>query len=181
MRWRRSPVVAEFDPVELLRVLNRHQVRFVLIGGIAGRLQGAPLLTTDVDVTPASDRANLENLCGALGELRARLRTTAEPDGVDFPIDPEMLATAQSWTLVTRSGDLDLVFMPAGSRGYPDLVRDAVQLPVVSDGSVLVLVASLADVIRTKEAAGRAKDRAALPLLRQALEELADWQPIGEA
>jgi hypothetical protein len=35
---------------------------------------------------------------------------------------------------------------------------------------VTISVASLADVIRSKEAAGREKDRAVLPILRQVLE-----------
>ncbi len=48
-----------------------------------------------------------------------------------------------------------------------DLVRDALNLQL---GSNLVKVASLADVIRSKEAAGRAKDLAVLPTLRAMLE-----------
>ena len=163
--------MAEFDPVELLRTLSSHGVRFVLIGGVAARLRGAPLLTQDVDVTPADDRPNLEALAAALTDLDAKLRTPTGPEGVAFPINPEMLAANQSWTLTTRAGDLDLVFQPDGSQGYPDLIRAADELAVSEDGKVIVAVAALADVIRTKEAAGRAKDRAALPLLRQALEE----------
>jgi hypothetical protein len=38
-----------------------------------------------------------------------------EPDGVDFPVEARFLAAACSWTLVTDSGDLDLVFAPAGT------------------------------------------------------------------
>lgn len=146
-------------------------MRFVVIGGIAARLRGAPLLTEDVDITPDAGRDNLEALCRALADLGARLRSTSDPDGVTFPLEPEMLATARSWTLVTRHGDLDLAFEPSGTRGYPDLARGASQLAVAEDPPLVVAVASLSDVIRSKEAAGRAKDRAALPLLRATLEE----------
>ena len=51
-------------------------------------------------------------------------------------------------------------------------MRDADQVVVSRSPRVVVSVASLADVIRSKEASGREKDRAALPLLRRTLEEL---------
>lgn len=163
--------MTDYDPVEILRVLRKHGVDFVVVGGVAARLRGAPLLTEDVDVTPAADTPNLERLVSALDELGARLRTVTEPDGVAFPLDPDLLASTTSWTLVTRFGDLDLVFTPAGTSGFPDLRRDAGLMRVALDPELSVHVASLADVIRSKEAAGREKDRAALPLLRRTLEE----------
>jgi hypothetical protein len=165
--------LADFDPVAVLRVLEEHGVDFVVVGGIAARLRGAPLLTQDLDVTPATDRGNLERLASALEVLDARLRTAIEPDGVPFPFDPGLLESATVWTLVTRHGDLDLVVSPAGTGGYRDLIADADELKVAVKPDLLVNVASLADVIRSKEAAGREKDRAALPLLRRTLEESA--------
>ena len=166
--WRPVP---EFDPVATLRVLEKHEVEFVVVGGIAARLRGAPLLTQDLDITPARDRGNLERLARALEDLEARLRTANEPDGVRFPLDPALLESAAMWTLTTPHGDLDLVMSPAGTGGYPDLIKDAGELRVAVDPDLEVRVASLADVIRSKEAAGREKDRASLPLLRRTLEE----------
>ena len=163
--------MAEFDPVAILRCLNDHEVEFVLVGGVAARLRGAPLLTQDVDVTPSLAPANLKRLVAALEELQARLRTPTDPDGVPFPFDPKLIESAEVWTLTTRSGDLDLVISPDGTDGYKDLIRSADRLVIALDPEVSVPVASLADVIRSKEAAGRDKDRAALPLLRRTLEE----------
>jgi len=156
----------------MLRVLADDKVDFILVGGIAARLRGAPLLTQDVDITPAGDRANLERLAAALDALDAKLRTAAEPDGIAFPFDPGLLESASVWTLTTRYGDLDIVMSPAGTSGFGDLARSAENLRIALDPDLSVVVASLADVIRSKEAAGRDKDRAALPLLRRALEEL---------
>ena len=163
--------MAEFDPVEILRILQSRRVRYVLIGGIAARLRGAPLLTEDLDITPEETDENLERLSGALRDLNARLRTPADPDGVEFPIEPAMLKVGRFWTFTTRAGDLGLMFLPSGTGGYADLVRSADELTVSLDGKVTVAVAALADIIRSKEAAGRDKDRAALPLLRRTLEE----------
>ena len=139
---------------------------------VAARLRGAPLLTQDVDITPSLTRSNLERLVAALSDLEARLRTSDEPDGVPFPFDPLLIESGNVWTLTTRSGDLDLVVSPDGTGGFKDLIRAADRLVVALDPELAVNVASLADVIRSKEAAGRDKDRAALPLLRRTLEEL---------
>lgn len=166
--------MAEFDPVAMLQVLVEHDVEFLLVGGVAARLRGAPLLTQDVDVTPASDRPNLKRLTAALEALDAKLRTPTEPDGVAFPLDPGLLESASVWTLTTRYGDLDLAMSPAGTSGYRDLVRSADLLRIAIDPDLNVMVASLADIIRSKEAAGRDKDRAVLPLLRRTLEELGE-------
>jgi hypothetical protein len=169
-RWW-APAVAEFDPVALLRVLLKHRVDFVVVGGVAARLRGAPLITQDVDITPSAQPDNLDRLTAALEDLEARLRTSAEPDGVAMPFDPALIRAGEVWTLVTKHGDLDLVMEPAGTDGYRDLVRDSGPLTVSRRPDVVVEVASLADVIRSKEATGREKDRAALPLLRRTLEE----------
>lgn len=155
----------------MLRVLVEHEVDLIVVGGIAARLRGAPLLTQDVDITPSDERKNLGRLVVALQVMEASLRTSAEPDGVPLPFDPTLLEAATVWTLTTRFGDLDLVMSPAGTDGYRDLVRDADDLLVAVAPDLTVKVASLADVIRSKEAAGREKDRAALPLLRRTLEE----------
>lgn len=163
--------MAEFDPVAMFRVLAAHRVEFVVVGGIAARLRGAPVLTQDVDITPSENRENLERLSGALAELDARLRTAADPEGVAMPFDPGLLESGVIWTLVTRFGDLDLIVTPDGTGGYSDLIRDADALRIALGPDLVVEVASLADVIRSKEAAGREKDRAALPMLRRALEE----------
>ena len=169
--------MADYDPVALLRVLADHGVDFVVIGGVAARLQGAPILTQDVDVTPAPDGANLDRLARALRSINARLRSPDDPNGVEFPLEARFLAGIRSWTLVSDVGDVDLVFEPAGTDGYRDVVIDADRLTVAEDPPLRVYVASLPTVIRSKEAAGRDKDRAALPLLRRTLEELARRGP----
>lgn len=147
-------------------VLDRHQVRYVLIGGLAAVLHGSAHVTTDVDIVPEDGRANLARLSEALKDLHARIRVTGEPDGIPFDHGPESLARVRIWNLVTDLGDLDLTFVPSGTQGYRDLQRDALVMTV---RGVPVPVASLADVIRSKEAAGRARDRAVLPALRELL------------
>jgi hypothetical protein len=147
-------------------VLHRHRVEFILIGATAAIAQGSPLPTRDTDVTPQREPQNYDRLAAALVELNAKLRTPHGP--VDFPIEAHFLADVDAWTLDTDAGPLDLVFVPAGTRGYDDLRRDAIEL----DLGVPVLVASLRDLIRMKEASNRPKDVAQLPALRATLERV---------
>jgi hypothetical protein len=158
--------VTDFRPQEILRVLDRHCVRYVLVGGLAAVLHGAAHVTTDVDVVPEDAQANLERLSAALRELNARIRTTGEADGIPFDHSAESLTRVRVWNLQTSMGDLDITFQPSGTRGYDDLRRDVVTMDI---RGVEVPVASLADVVRSKEAAGRARDRAVLPALRELL------------
>jgi hypothetical protein len=157
----------EFRPERMLRVLRRHQVRFVLVGGFAAVIHGSPYVTTDIDVVPDADRGNLERLSRALKAMHARVWTSAEPEGVAFNHDGESLGGVQVWNLITDHGRLDVTMRPTGTDGYDDLARDAVHLAIMGTE---VDVASLADVVRSKEAAGREKDRLVLPVLRRLLE-----------
>jgi hypothetical protein len=159
--------MAEFRPTEMLAVLAAHKVRYVLVGGMAAALHGSEHVTFDVDITPDLARANLDRLSLALTELGARMRTDAVDGGLPFEHSGESLSRANVWNLVTNFGDLDLTMVPAGTSGYDDLASDAVHISITGVDAV---VASLADVIRSKEAAGRPKDHLALPNLRRALE-----------
>lgn len=163
--------MADFDPVSMLRVLRTHDVAFVVFGGVAARLRGAPLVTQDVDITPEPTVANMGNLAAALEEMQARIRSGSEPEGVRLPFDADLLVTKQLWTLTTRFGDLDLILEPAGFDGFEELADGASPLRVATQPDLYVEVAALSDVIRSKEAAGRDKDMAALPLLRTTLRE----------
>jgi hypothetical protein len=156
---------AEFRPDEILRVLVEHDVEFVSIGGFAAYLQGSPIPTTDVDITPRNQEENLARLSTALTELDAKVCAEGvEP--LPFSQSAESLAGAKIWKLTTKYGDLDITFTPSGTQGYDDLHRDAIEVKL---RGTKVLLASLADIVRSKGATGRDKDRRALPVLRELL------------
>lgn len=154
------------EPDRILAALRRHGVRFVMIGGLAAALHGSPFPTEDLDITPASDPDNLARLSAALTDLGARIRVDGDLAGLAFAHDAESLAAAMTWNLTTVHGDLDIALVPSGTTGYADLVRSAESIEAW-DG--LVAVASLADVIRSKQAANRPKDQRVLPVLREIL------------
>jgi hypothetical protein len=144
---------AAFDPLRLLETLQRHGVRFVVVGGIAGRLLGSPTVTRDLDICHARDTRNVTALAAVLAELHAQLRGV-EP-GLPFRPDARTLRAGDAFTLQTDAGDLDLLGTPAGTDGYADLARSASRTEL---GGMQVLVASVDDLIRMKRAAARPKD-----------------------
>lgn len=163
-----APVSPEFDPARILAELGSAGVEYIVIGGIAAAVHGSPYVTTDIDVTPARSRENLRRLSDALRALDARIRTEGVEGALAFDHSAESLDRATVWNLTTIAGDLDLAIIPSGTSGYADLRASAIEVDLL--GSV-VLVAALEDVIRSKEAAGREKDRYQLPLLRRLLDE----------
>jgi hypothetical protein len=150
---------------ELLRILVRHEVNFVVIGGAAIQSHGRTYDTQDIDVTPETDEANLQRVADALNELECRLVTDpADPrTWIALPADyftSRSLLAASVWNLATRHGLLDLTFTPSGfPGGYAALAPGATLMPAAGT-SVSVLVASLEDVHASKRAADRPKDRA---------------------
>ncbi len=161
----------EFSPEELLQALTSHGVRFVLVGGFAAVIHGSPYVTFDLDITPEDSQRNLERLSRCLSDIHARIYTEVEPEGLPFAQDAASLAAVRLWNLITDFGRLDIVFEPTGTKGFKDLTQDAVRIKI--EGADID-VASLADVVRSKESAGRDRDRLVLPVLRRMLEEVAN-------
>lgn len=158
----------EFDPIAALRVLHDEGVKFVVIGGYAGELLGAPLMTNDLDICYERSPDNLERLAKALSRMGAKLRVAKVEENLPFILDARTLAAGDSFTFVTELGSLDVLGTPSGTAGYRDLAARAQDLPVAEDLRVPVVV--LADLMRMKRASARTKDRLQLELL-SALED----------
>lgn len=142
-----------------------------MIGGLAAAMHGSDHVTTDLDITPGRDVANVERLSAALEVLGARIRVEGIEGGLAFAHDSESLLRAGVWNLTTQHGDLDLSFVPSGTEGWEDLSLHAI---VVDLDGTRVSVAALDDIIRSKEAADRPKDRLVLPSLRHLRDVIGD-------
>jgi hypothetical protein len=148
------PPEFDLDLTGLLRLLGDHEVTFIVIGGIAAVVNGSPFATEDLDITVEETQQNLGRLSDALGRVGAG---TSERD----PGDPR-----HTQRYVTTLGNLDVFHQPSGTRGYRDLFADARCIEALG---LQFHVASLADVIRSKQAANRPKDQRVLPTLREIL------------
>lgn len=160
-----------------MEVLDRYGVEYLLVGGVSARIHGATRDTKDLDCLPRTTTENLGRLAASMRELRARLRVEGLSDEesrqLQVPIDAAMLHNMDISTWRTDAGDLDvLTGMPArdGRRqGYEELLARA---KVAQVGALTIHVASLEDVIASKEWADRPKDRQALEELRSLTSEL---------
>jgi hypothetical protein len=160
-----QPAADEFDPLGMIRILNEHEVRYVVIGGIAAGVQGAIWATTGLDITHERDRSNHQRLAAALHDLGAV--AVDLPPGVQVILDERILASGTNWTLMTRLGRLDLLGEPGEGLDYAALRRRARRI----EGHETYLVAAVEDLIAMKQAAGRPKDAGQVELLRMVAEE----------
>jgi len=155
------------DDLALLRALIDGGVDFILIGGVAGQLQGSPVVTFDLDICYARDRPNLERLARVLTAIGARLR--GAPAGLPFRLDAQTLWNGDSFTFDTSHGPFDILATPSGTDGFDDLAIGAASMELQGHS---VRVASIDDLIRMKRAAGRPKDLLAIEELGALRDEL---------
>jgi predicted nucleotidyltransferase len=150
----------ELDVSSLLGRLVHAGVDFVVIGGVAVIAQGYVRNTEDLDICYSPSHDNLDALAGVLLDLDARLRNIDEE--IPFVPDARTLRRTQILTLDTREGGLDLLVDPSGSPGYAALKAHADRIDF--DG-IVVLIASVADLLSMKRAAHRPKDEADIEAL----------------
>ena len=140
---------------------------YVVVGGVAVAAQGYGRATKDLDITYATDPANLEALGEVLIAAKARLRGV--PEDVPFVPDGHTLRRTQILTLDTVDGGLDLLVDPSGAPSY-DTMR--ARADVVEFEDVLVRVVALDDLLAMKRAAGRTQDLADIEALEIARREV---------
>ena len=151
---------------EILRVLTRFEVDFILVGGVAAILQGSPLTTEDLDVVYRQSDENVRRLVRALRELRAFY---VDPAGRHIEPDAARLESMRVHLLKTRYGRLDLMRTIGDDLGYEQIV-DRSRVFDVEEFRIQVL--GLETIIETKKQADRPKDRYQLPFLHQLLAEI---------
>ena len=159
-------MASELQVEEVLKILVRYEIEFVLVGGIAAILQGSPLTTEDVDLVYDPSPENIVRLSEALAELGAHY---LDPAGRHIEPDESKLATMRMHLLRTRHGRVDLLKTIEPSQGFEDLVTRSRFFEVAG---ARVRVLELAAIIESKAQADRPKDRYQLPFLRQLLEEI---------
>jgi predicted nucleotidyltransferase len=155
--------IPELHLSALLHRLSEGGVDYVVVGGVAVAVQGYGRATKDLDITYATDPANLEALGEVLIAAEARLRGV--PEDVPFIPDGRTLKRTQILTLDTVDGGLDLLVDPSGAPPY-DAMRHRADLIEFED--ILVRIVGLEDLLAMKRAAGRAQDLADVEALEAA-------------
>ena len=145
----------------LLLRLAEHDVRFVIIGGVALVLHGSARVTRDLDICYARDDENLDRLSRALAPFSPALR--GAPPGLPFQLDAPTLKAGLNFTLQTGAGDVDLLGEVTGVGGFAEIAATA-DTQIVYGTRVMVM--SLETLERAKRAAGRLTDIADLAEIR---------------
>lgn len=153
------------DFLELFRALDRAAVDYVVVGGVAAILEGAPIATLDLDIVYRQDSANLQRLLALLEDVGARYR---DPSGRNIRPTMERLESNEVNLLDTELGPLDAMQRVGPGWSWDDVVERSHVLEV---GNLEVRVLELAAIIEAKKATMRDKDRAMLPVLLRTLEE----------
>jgi predicted nucleotidyltransferase len=151
---------------EILRTLVRHEVRFVVVGGMSAVLQGAPVNTLDLDIVHERTPENVDRLLDALGELEATYRTDLTGRKI-APTASHLLGQGHQ-LLQTNCGVLDVLGSVEEVTSYAELVPESDELEV---SGVVVRVLRLERLIKIKEKLTRPKDQAMLIVLRATLDE----------
>lgn len=147
--------MSEFDLRALLATLYEHEVRFVVIGGVAVGAHGHLRSTEDLDLVPDPDPANLKLLTAALEELDSTM-PTVEGRAFDPDKDGAVILRGGNVTADTRFGGLDVVQRLRGVPAYSELAQDAVESDLLG---VPVRVCSLSRLREMKRGLGRTQDQ----------------------
>lgn len=144
-----------------LEALTRHRADFILVGGVAAVLWGAPITTFDLDILYKLEAGNLDRLLAALREIESIYR---DPAGRRIEPDVEKLKRGGHHLLSTRFGPLDVLGTIGAALTFEDLLPRTREMEIAG---LPVRTLEIAAIIETKEHANRDKDRAVLPVLRE--------------
>lgn len=139
-----------FEPEAVIAALNRANVRYVIVGGLASGAHGVVRATRDLDLVPAPDAGNLDALARALTAVQGRHpvqdRLTAENIGAPSSIKVE-----------TRHGEVHVLNRMPGTPPFDELEATAIAVEV--DVGQSAPICSLAHLRQMKRATDRPRDR----------------------
>ncbi len=154
------------DPSERILVeLLDAEVDLILVGGLAAVLHAAPVVTFDVDIVHRRSPENVDRLLAVL--LRGGAYHRLDLADRRLPPTRDALLGHGHLNLAVRDAKLDVLCEIDPHDGYDELIADTEAVPF--HGRTL-RVLGLGRLIKAKAAAGRPKDKMALPILIATLE-----------
>jgi len=151
---------------EILAGLLEARVDFILVGGLAAVIQGAPVTTMDVDIVHSQSAENIARLLPFLKSVEAVYRRLDEKQ--IEPRERELLGRGHV-LLATRIGPLDILAVIEGGRSYEDLLEHTVDIGFRGHS---LRVLDLKTLVELKKTSTDPKDKQRLPVLRETLRQL---------
>jgi Nucleotidyl transferase of unknown function (DUF2204) len=138
------------------RAIEAHGLESILIGNAAAALHGAPVTTIDLDFLIRSTPANRRKLERVAAELGATLYQPFYP-----------ASSMERMMNDDETPQVDFLEEASGIRSFEGVRKRAGAMRV---GDSVIRVAALTDIIRSKRAANRPRDRAVIEILEKTLE-----------
>jgi len=154
------------DIQKILKSLNAHKVKYIIVGGTAAIAQGSVHLTFDFDICYAREKENLENLVKALTPFHPYLR--GAPRDLPFIFDARTLKAGLNFTFSTDVGDIDIIGELSGIGYYDEVIKLSEETEIYNQKCYVL---TLEGLIQNKKAVARKKDLELLTEL-EALREI---------
>ena len=116
----------------ILDTMNRHQVAYVLIGGMNFLLRHAPVLTLDIDLWVEDAPENLRRCEAALAELDAQWGASDDDWGPVSAKRPGWLERQAVFCLTSPDGPIDIFRRVAGLDDWRSSFQNALREQTVS-------------------------------------------------
>ena len=156
----------EVNLSSILEGLCDARVEFILVGGLAAVVQGAPVTTMDVDIVHHQSAENITKLLAFLKTIEAIHR---RPDDKLIGASRKDLTGTGHVLYTTRLGPLDLLSVIEKGYAYSELLEHSVEIKF---RGYKLLVLDLRTMIQLKKASSDPKDRRRLPVLEETLRQL---------
>ncbi len=160
------------DLSAILEGLIKADVKFILVGGLAAVVQGAPVTTLDVDIVHNRSSENIAKLLAFLNSIAAIYRRM--DDKVIEPKKDDLSGTGHA-LFTTRFGPLDVLAVIEEGKTYEDLMAHTIEIDFRGH---VIRVLDLKMLIKLKRISKDPKDKQRLPILEETLRQLEEASGI---
>lgn len=156
------------DLSALLKGLCTAGVEFIIVGGLAAVVQGAPITTFDLDIVHRQSGQNIKRLMKFFKSVDAYQRRP--DDKIIIPIEADFKEKGHL-QLRTRHGPIDVLAYIEKEQGFDDLLASTVEIKYHGQN---VYVLSLEKILDLKRDSNDSKDRFRMPILEETLRQLTE-------
>lgn len=139
---------------KLLKLFAEHELRFVIIGGLAATVYGSTIMTEDIDICISFDKDNIERLLAALSKFNPKHRLIRE----SRPLveDADKLSKFKNLYLNTDLGPLDVLSEIPCVGNFEKLYAASIEMKIFNISCRILDIESL---IQSKREMSRPKDK----------------------
>jgi hypothetical protein len=154
------------DLSAILESLIKADIQFILVGGLAAVIQGAPVTTMDVDIVYRRSSENISKIFKLLKSIDAIYR---RPDDHIIAPKEEDFSGMGHVLLSTRLGPLDVLAFIEEGKAYEDLLKHSIEIEFRGH---TIQVLDIRMLIELKRNSQDPKDKQRLPVLEETLRQL---------